>query len=345
MILAGPNVLGKSFGAQMSKVYRLNQVSANSAADYLASLGAVVTKVTSITTAVSQGVNQSTQVAGSTTTQQTQTTTQQQVEAYGANTGPLLGMQATTDPRLGTITLVGAPRVVAIAEQYLRQLDLRQRQVALSVKVLDITLNNDMEINNSFAFRWGNNFLVNDSGRLAAIFGSKTAPFTTSINDPQTGVPGRNIPIFGIGAENPGLSYPKDEFFNWLSAQVISRNTKILAAPTLILSENPETQAGGSEQDLSLGGEGFQQVISSTRIGRPRANEAFVIVGDQVFTEVTTTQNENGTTSCDTESSIAGLTFGARVSKIFLWPIARQCLLLRFESWILAVLGFEMVRP
>jgi NAD(P)-dependent dehydrogenase (short-subunit alcohol dehydrogenase family) len=35
-ILAGANVLGKSFGAQLSKVYRLNQVNANSAADYLA---------------------------------------------------------------------------------------------------------------------------------------------------------------------------------------------------------------------------------------------------------------------------------------------------------------------
>jgi type IV pilus assembly protein PilQ len=33
IILAGPNVLGKSFGAQLSKVYRLNQVPANAAAD------------------------------------------------------------------------------------------------------------------------------------------------------------------------------------------------------------------------------------------------------------------------------------------------------------------------
>jgi type IV pilus assembly protein PilQ len=40
LLLAGPSVMGKTFGTQMSKVYRLNQASAESAAKYLASLGA-----------------------------------------------------------------------------------------------------------------------------------------------------------------------------------------------------------------------------------------------------------------------------------------------------------------
>jgi type IV pilus assembly protein PilQ len=71
---------------------------------------------------------------------------------------------------------VGDPAVVAVAEQYLRQLDLRQRQVALNVKILDVTLDNDSVIDNSFALRWGNNFIVNNSGQLLGAFGRDLPP-------------------------------------------------------------------------------------------------------------------------------------------------------------------------
>jgi type IV pilus assembly protein PilQ len=170
-LLAGPNVLSKGFGAQLSKVYRLNQVGANSAADYLANLGARVSKTNTTTTAISQGVPQSQQVSQASTTSTTQSSTITTVNSYGADNGPLLGLQATTDSRLSTITLVGSPPLVAVAETYLRQLDLRQRQVALSVKILDVTLDNDTAIDNSFAFRYGNNFIVNDQGQLLGAFG------------------------------------------------------------------------------------------------------------------------------------------------------------------------------
>ena len=149
-LLAGPNVLSKGFGAQLSKVYRLNQVGANSAADYLANLGARVSKTNTTTTAISQGVPQSQQVSQASTTSTTQSSTTTTVNSYGADNGPLLGLQATTDSRLSTITLVGSPPLVAVAETYLRQLDLRQRQVALSVKILDVSLDNDKNIDNSF---------------------------------------------------------------------------------------------------------------------------------------------------------------------------------------------------
>lgn len=64
MLMVGPSVQSKTFGAQLSKVYRLNQASAGSAADYLASLGARMTKVTLITNTVTQGQSQANQVAG-----------------------------------------------------------------------------------------------------------------------------------------------------------------------------------------------------------------------------------------------------------------------------------------
>jgi type IV pilus assembly protein PilQ len=176
MILAGPNALSKTFGPQLSKIYRLNQVGPNAAADYLANLGASITKTNTITTAVTQGVAQGEAVSSSSNSQTTQSSTITSVEAYGASSGPLLGLRATTDTRLGTITLVGDPAIVSIAEQYLKKLDLRQRQVALNVRILDVNLDNLSEFDNSFAFRWGNNFIVNDNGQLLGAFGRDLPP-------------------------------------------------------------------------------------------------------------------------------------------------------------------------
>jgi type IV pilus assembly protein PilQ len=145
-------------------------VGPNAAADYLANLGATVTKTNTISTSVTQGgdLNQPSGAPNSATTQSSSITN---VESYGASSGPLLGLRATTDTRLGTITLVGDPVIISVAEQYLKQLDLRQRQVALSVRILDVNLDNVSEIDSSFAFRWGNNFIVNESGRLIGQFG------------------------------------------------------------------------------------------------------------------------------------------------------------------------------
>ena len=54
---------------------------------------------------------------------------------------------------------------MTVAEEYLKKLDLRQRQVALSVKILDVQLDDGTSISNSWAMRQNNNFIVNDSGK------------------------------------------------------------------------------------------------------------------------------------------------------------------------------------
>ena len=289
MILAGPKALSKTFGPQLSKVYRLNQVGPNAAADYLANLGATVTKTNTITTSVTQGgdLNQPSGAPNSATTQSSRITN---VEAYGASSGPLLGLRATTDTRLGTITLVGDPVTVSVAEQYLKQLDLRQRQVALSVRILDVNLDNVSEIDNSFAVRWGNNFIVNDSGQLLGAFGRNLPPTS---NDFRRGVPndltvelqpsdgttpgtvtteGTNLPGLQTSASatlngavsqggslvngvrlNPGVNFPSDQFFDFVRAQIVSGSTKLLASPTLILQENTSLLREGSETASSTG--------------------------------------------------------------------------------------------
>ena len=365
-LLAGPNVLSKGFGAQLSKVYRLNQVGANSAADYLANLGARVSKTNTTTTAISQGVPQSQQVSQASTTSTTQSSTITTVNSYGADNGPLLGLQATTDSRLSTITLVGSPPLVAVAETYLRQLDLRQRQVALSVKILDVSLDNQKEIDNSFAFRYGNNFIVNDSGQMLGAFGSLLPPtadafgrgypqdFTFEVGPdgkitstappgynsmgggnlgPAFYPPGNQASLFKDATRrNPGLAYPPDNFYNFVKAKIESSSTKVLASPTLILSENSEELRTGDDQlavniqSLSSGGSGSGGSggssgggggSASAAIGRTKANESYVTVGEQVITNYTVTTGTQGNgNSCQPQFGIAGLTFGARVSKI-----------------------------
>jgi type IV pilus assembly protein PilQ len=307
LIVVGPNVLGQSFGTQLSKVYRLNQASASSAADYLASLGASITKVSVITNATQTGTAESNQVAGGTTTTQTETQRITTTETYGATTGPLKGLTGTTDSRLQTITLVGDPMVIAVAENYLRQLDLRQRQVALSVRILDVSLGNDSTLSNSFAFRFGNNFIVNDNGRLVGAFGdylpptlsqfntlsggaSTAKPVVTTLSDGQAQV---LTPALSPAPVNPGAAYQSGTFFNLLNAVITSSSTKLLASPTLILTDN------------------------SDPIGSRISNEASVTVGTQVITNYTVTTGTAGNgNSCQPQFGTSGLVFDAKVSKI-----------------------------
>ncbi len=356
LIVAGPSALSKTFGSQLSKVYRLNQASANSAADYLASLGATINK-TFTTTSTSSEVASTGTPANNTAASTATTATTTQINSFGASQGPLVGLIGTTDSRLGTITLVGDSSLVAIAEAYLKQLDLRQRQVALAVRILDINLENTQDINNSFAFRWGNNFIVNDNGQLLGAFGSRLPP---TAGDFRRGVPGdltveltpptatsggtirtegSNLPglvatgqaaLDGartIGSsitdgfrQNPGQNFPRDNFFDFVQAQIVSRNTKLIASPTLILQENPSRLREGDGAAGGGGGGSTNQGLDSytidSPIARSRANEAAVRVGTNVITNVTVEQQENGGTQCTLELSTAGLVLGARVEKI-----------------------------
>ena len=169
-LLVGDSVSGKTFGPQISKVYRLNQAEAGSAADYLASLGAQISKV-NITNITSGEASQTggTSINNELSQSQSRLTS---VETYGSSTGPLRGLTGTTDSRLGTITLVGDSQLVAVAEGYLKQIDLRQRQVAVKVQILNIDLLNDKSIDSSFSARLGDTFIVSDSGRAFMNFGA-----------------------------------------------------------------------------------------------------------------------------------------------------------------------------
>ncbi|QNI49475.1 type IV pilus assembly protein PilQ [Synechococcus sp. A15-60] len=354
-LLVGPAAASKTFGPQMSKVIRLNQVTARAAAEYLGNLGATFNLTNTITTTTGEAASIGTTQLSDATSQQSSQTPYS--ESFGASTGPLRGLVVTTDSRLQTLTIVGDSQLVAVAESYLKQIDLRQRQVALSVRVLDVLLDNDSQISNSFAFRSGNAFIVSDNGSLLANFGAYKPPGSSegglpgrySAQEGTTPIPGTGVtdgsgvfldspssayplpgsegarPDFGTydNPLQPGITeideegrvtyqapsrfqYPVNQFFDFLSAQIESSSTKILASPTLIIQEG-EGDMRGSD-GTAIGSDGL--------VGRERVNEALVSVGERLVTSYNVREGENGSIFCEPELTNAGLTFGARVDKI-----------------------------
>jgi len=172
-LLVGTSVSSKTFGAQMSKVFRLNQVDATSALDYLGKLGAKVTvaKTTTVTATSREAMSSEdeSEDSGSGTSSAFESTV---VESYGAEVGPLLGLVGTADERLNTLVLVGDPKLISVAEAYLKQLDLRKRQVAVKMQILNVTLDNNASIDSSFSAKIGDAFIVSESGKAHMNFGS-----------------------------------------------------------------------------------------------------------------------------------------------------------------------------
>jgi type IV pilus assembly protein PilQ len=234
-IYAGRSVLCDSFGQQITKVIRLNQADPAAAVGYLATLGALGKRPNIQTTLTTTGLTESGTVSGTSASNQQTTNEEVEIQLFRSPTGPLLGLEASFDRRLGLVTLVGNPNVVAMAEQYLRQYDLRKRQVALAITILDLDLSNNSSLTSSFAYRSGDNFIVNDAGRL---FGN-----------------------LGNTGQQPPFNVPDGDFVGYLQAQITSQTAKILANPTLIMQEGEEV--GGSQVgDFSAGGVG-----SAVRVG------------------------------------------------------------------------------
>ena len=67
---------------------------------------------------------------------------------------------------------MGDSQLISVAEGYLKQIDLRQRQVAVKVQILNIDLLNDKSIDSSFSAKLGDTFIVSESGRAFMNFGA-----------------------------------------------------------------------------------------------------------------------------------------------------------------------------
>ncbi|GAX38774.1 type IV pilus secretin family protein [Nodularia sp. NIES-3585] len=95
----------------------------------------------------------------------------------------LRGLQVSGDVRTNTITLIGMPKLVEIAMSQIVPLDLRRRQVAVNVRIIDVNLLNTKDQNASFSFGIGNNFFSSDGGAASVNFGGVNPPSSGDVRN------------------------------------------------------------------------------------------------------------------------------------------------------------------
>lgn len=188
----------------VARTLRLNQVPVGQAVGFLISQGAEQQQITTQTTLTVAGEG-----AAATRIQNTQTQVQrispQEAAAGGPGgagggsglTGPLVlrGLAVSPDERLNAITLIGEPRKVEIATALLTQLDLRRRQVAVNVKIVDVNLLGVDAFNASFSFGIGDSFFVNDGGAASFNYGGVRPPTQSQLSGSVVTPPVINNPF------------------------------------------------------------------------------------------------------------------------------------------------------
>ncbi|MEG3843713.1 AMIN domain-containing protein [Microcoleus sp. herbarium14] len=221
------------------RTLRLNQVRSTDAANFLSAQGAEtqlpITRVTIQT--VGQG-NAARDVE----------IREPDIKAIGARdgNGPLLlrGLSVLADSRLNSITLVGDPRKVDIAVAFLTQLDLRRRQVAVNVKVIDINLAGNNVSNSSFSFGINNNFFVNDDGVASLNFGGLR---------PATGADVNNANRLSPPIVNNPLASPNNLFYDpngrLINVPLTAPGGGLFVQPTAGISNDP-TRVGVSNYEI-----------------------------------------------------------------------------------------------
>ena len=284
IIFIGEDILNKSLNPSISKTYRINQANAASVADYLRTLGARISKVL-----VRGSSNDGAEISDRL---QQAKLEDNFVDPYGNEGGPLNGLIGTVDLRLQTITLIGSQELINTSEKYIKALDRRHKQVALSVRIIDVSLNKSDIKKNYLEFRKGDTRVISSEG-LSVQAGNET--------------PG--IPQDGSTITTPFGGVAEGIFANWLMAKITNDDAKVMASPTLILGENSDPNVSGAAS--------VDDALGQATIGRPYSNEGFIKVGETVITKwERSTEAESGATTCTGTEGTAGITFGAKVDKI-----------------------------
>ncbi len=168
----------------------------------------------------------------------------------------LRGLTVHADEINNNIVLVGTPHLVQIATSFLTQLDVRRRQVAVNVKVVDVLLNNEYSFGSSFSAGIDDTGIVQDGGVGVINFGTNDINMTNINEDtgerersPGFGDPNEGeVSPFGSTAdpenigELSGSTLPEDfnvanAFLAQLRSTITSGNAKILTDPTLVVQE------------------------------------------------------------------------------------------------------------
>lgn len=232
----------------VSRTVRLNQVGAVDAAGFLASLGAEATQLVTRPQIETVTVPGSTENAPPVTRTLEFSSTQLVPLTFdppddSAVAQPLRGLQVITDDRLNSLTIVGEPTLVSIANEYLTRLDLRRRQVAVNVRIVDINLNAIDRFGTSFSNAVGDLSFVNTGGAGVINFGARSPATTASPINPG------GIASAGIAS----LFSVPSQVLAQIQAQVSQGNGKILTDPTLIVQEGQSASINLTQEVVTNG--------------------------------------------------------------------------------------------
>jgi type IV pilus assembly protein PilQ len=196
-IFVGPR-LPDSARNVLTRTIRVNQTTAVEAATYLASLGAETRQPLAGGNRTVTERDEATGLLRTVSEPSPPRIVTVAVDGEGA-TSPLLlrGLSVTADPRLNSVTLVGTPTQIAMAASMLGQLDLRQRQVAVNVKIVDVNLIATDNFSTSFSFGIGNGFFSVDGGVAALNYGRLNPPSSEQAGNSLTSPPTINNPYSG----------------------------------------------------------------------------------------------------------------------------------------------------
>ncbi len=231
-IFAGPR-LPNSAQNLVVRNLRLNQVDVPSALNFLVGLGAETAvsreRLVTFVNAVEVG-------EGAAPLTQTESTTEQRVETqrinYEDSTPILRGLQVVGDERTNSVTLVGPPRLVEIAIAQLVPLDVRRRQVAVSIRIVDIDLDAFDRQSSSFSFGLGDTSVLVEGGIGVINFG-ESEPFNTNLT--LDGL-GDTLGLGSVSGASDTFDFARN-FLAQLQFAVTSGNAKILTDPTLVVQE------------------------------------------------------------------------------------------------------------
>ncbi|MCM0589740.1 MAG: AMIN domain-containing protein [Gloeotrichia echinulata DVL01] len=206
-LFVGPKLPNSTRDTVMRNL-RLNQVTVGVALNFLVGLGAesAISRERLVTSVNAVPVGGAANVAVT----QTQTTTESKLETQRVefkDSNPLLrGLQALGDERTNSVTLIGPQRLLDIAIAQLTQLDIRRRQVAINVKIIDVNLLGTQDYNSSFSFGLGNNYFSNDGGAATFNFGGSRPASASEVANSVTSTPVIKNPITGAPFYDPNSS-------------------------------------------------------------------------------------------------------------------------------------------
>ncbi|MFK8184838.1 MAG: AMIN domain-containing protein [Phormidesmis sp.] len=230
-IFVGPRLPNSARNVLVRSI-RLNQVEVASALNFLVAMGAetAVASETAVSITNASEVGSGAEVSETTQTSTTDVTNQR---IDFEDSFPLLrGLQVIGDERTNSLTLIGTPRQIEIASTQLTQLDIRRRQVAVNLRVIDVSLDSLDAFGTSFSFAAGDTSFVQTGGLGLVNFGGSggNSPASTSLNPSQVG--SGLAPVFGAAPFNIA-----SQFLAQLQAVVTNGQAKIVTDPTLVVQE------------------------------------------------------------------------------------------------------------